>query len=169
MATAASQSYEEGKYVSIHATLAGGDFVVNQTIYAAKRFYPRHPRGWRPGNVRTCCGRPCVSIHATLAGGDEGVASSLGIEGVSIHATLAGGDLNNFRKVLYWSVSIHATLAGGDVDSIMQGDNALAFLSTPPSRVATPPDRPQAPQLSVSIHATLAGGDRAMSSTPSLL
>ena len=78
---------------------------------------------------------------------------------VSIHATLAGGD-----AVLSWGcdhadVSIHATLAGGDARPDYQMQETMEFLSTPPSRVATPlwPGRRLSP--CVSIHATLAGGD----------
>ena len=34
-------------FVSIHATLAGGDRSTTDCGVAKKRFYPRHPRGWR--------------------------------------------------------------------------------------------------------------------------
>ena len=80
------------------------------------------------------------------------------------------------------SVSIHATLAGGDFQIEVQQTAEVAFLSTPPSRVATqndgggvlnmrvflstPPSRVAtdatgfyADTADVSIHATLAGGD----------
>ena len=125
--------------VSIHATLAGGDLCqFGNAVNSISRFYPRHPRGWRPG-----LGQPVkysfdVSIHATLAGGDppskrnwttsraflstppsrvatdtRAVLTSMGI--VSIHATLAGGDQLHRRICRHsLTVSIHATLAGGD-------------------------------------------------------
>ena len=122
--------------VSIHATLAGGDF--------------------RPNDFGEYQG---VSIHATLAGGDV-LTKPKAMQGtVSIHATLAGGDEylqtdGAVERVFLStppsrvathrgrmsagviSVSIHATLAGGDMDKINQGTVAI-----------------------VSIHATLAGGD----------
>ena len=82
-------------------------------------------------------------------------------ESVSIHATLAGGDFmalwNEYVKGR--KVSIHATLAGGDTDETTSPPVILAFLSTPPSRVATRPGQRQSIPLGVSIHATLAGGD----------
>ena len=80
---------------------------------------------------------------------------------VSIHATLAGGDgYPFFHPTAYTAVSIHATLAGGDSLPAVQSRHRLqffyprhprgwrlalvdfliipmAFLSTPPSRVAT--------------------------------
>ena len=82
-----------------------------------------------------------------------------------------------------WSVSIHATLAGGDQLTEGVGRTRGAFLSTPPSRVATEAIRvqvffqnrfyPRHPRgwrlqsrslisfcINVSIHATLAGGDK---------
>ena len=36
------------RIVSIHATLAGGDVKTGKVIMFLLRFYPRHPRGWRP-------------------------------------------------------------------------------------------------------------------------
>ena len=89
---------------------------VGHVVRAVLRFYPRHPRGWRPaecncdGNFEKFLSTPpsrvatpgakCarwqgqVSIHATLAGGDStGVGMAVITSTVSIHATLAGGDL----------------------------------------------------------------------------
>ena len=79
-----------------------------------------------------------VSIHATLAGGDE-ISRRLGdLNDVSIHATLAGGDLPAVGWVAACcNVSIHATLAGGDSAAYIGVTFGAAFLSTPPSRVAT--------------------------------
>ena len=42
-----SSSVRAGSYVSIHATLAGGDFPPGFCSLNISRFYPRHPRGWR--------------------------------------------------------------------------------------------------------------------------
>ena len=56
--------------VSIHATLAGGDFITERR-----------------------CIKMSVSIHATLAGGDgDDHDIEKREQNVSIHATLAGGD-----------------------------------------------------------------------------
>ena len=56
-------------------------------------------------------------------------------------------------------VSIHATLAGGDSIRSAPRNARPMFLSTPPSRVATPAFCNAFFTVSVSIHATLAGGD----------
>ena len=126
-----------------------------------KRFYPRHPRGWRLVQSPRRCARKSVSIHATLAGGDAEIV---------------------FFPRAQSEVSIHATLAGGDRGALAPPDGGRPFLSTPPSRVAThrpgdlqPPGYcfyPRHPRgwrrstsgrrarrNNVSIHATLAGGD----------
>ena len=80
-------------------------------------------------------------------------------KGVSIHATLAGGDLFVSSGAVGLDVSIHATLAGGDGfcsscsraascfyprhprwwrrHGFARRTNAMEFISTPPSRVAT--------------------------------
>ena len=102
--------------VSIHATLAGGDKQNVTLLFDAKRFYPRHPRGWRL----------IKDFVHTFA------------RGVSIHATLAGGDTSSSAESARAAVvSIHATLAGGDVHGFLQLIQLIMFLSTPPSRVAT--------------------------------
>ena len=147
--------------VSIHATLAGGDGIALYRDFRAER----------------------VSIHATLAGGDLRSRSARLAFRVSIHATLAGGDPPAFPCTVRGHVSIHATLAGGDTAPHSSLRLVILFLSTPPSRVATPTCRrlskppacfyPRHPrgwrlrlerrcvqQGNVSIHATLAGGDR---------
>ena len=56
-------------------------------------------------------------------------------------------------------VSIHATLAGGDAAAQRTTRVHKAFLSTPPSRVATMGAQYGVNKTEVSIHATLAGGD----------
>ena len=147
-------------YISIHATLAGGDLPLSAPFRAR-----------------------CISIHATLAGGDLGITKSAVGNYISIHATLAGGDGLPLRRSppqadfyprhprgwrrwdlneasASYNISIHATLAGGDSPSLRRLDlrfryfyprhprgwrrrpscvaiPAAEFLSTPPSRVAT--------------------------------
>ena len=125
--------------VSIHATLAGGDCTrCCSGGWSSRRFYPRHPRGWRRLRHGVADLGKVVSIHATLAGGDRCCIITTTQTSVSIHATLAGGDGFTPASNLWPNyVSIHATLAGGD---------------------------PASPGTSmccrcVSIHATLAGGD----------
>ena len=123
-------------------------------------FYPRHPRGWRLRGIAEPSHIHSVSIHATLAGGDlEGTAKRTAwfvsihatLAGgdptilclntpyiVSIHATLAGGDCIGETAKNVCIVSIHATLAGGDTGKVVDKVPPIGFLSTPPSRVATP-------------------------------
>ena len=57
------------------------------------------------------------------------------------------------------AISIHATLAGGDGQLVACLVHVGLFLSTPPSRVATPVPPPCGIPDRISIHATLAGGD----------
>ena len=155
-----SQNYS----VSIHATLAGGDFGLSFCDSIKKMFLSTPPSRVATSIKDFYWWCVHVSIHATLAGGDHRLSHRLlKLLVVSIHATLAGGDHAAFvptRSTM--SVSIHATLAGGDLSkqisdgfcntvsihaTLAGGDNRmlerlielLEFLSTPPSRVATNP------------------------------
>ena len=101
------------------------------------RFYPRHPRGWRPWLDDLAKPRLFVSIHATLAGGDGGRRYEAGPAGVSIHATLAGGDLRpltySYHRAMFLSTPPSRVATQGAPPSA----GRYQFLSTPPSRVAT--------------------------------
>ena len=146
-------------------------------------FYPRHPCGWRPPAF---CYRKRllrVSIHATLAGGDATALLRLETQRSFYPRHPRGWRRPGTRsRTTFGLVSIHATLAGGDCLVSGPWCSFRAFLSTPPSRVATPgrqdarrrlrcfyPRHPRgwrrifplfkAQRQRVSIHATLAGGD----------
>ena len=102
--------------VSIHATLAGGDF---QSESFAGYSYT-------------------VSIHATLAGGDFSNRSVDVNVNVSIHATLAGGDgaaapVEVLPEVFLSTPPSRVATGSG----LGEGEGKSSFLSTPPSRVAT--------------------------------
>ena len=128
--------------VSIHATLAGGDFCFSSAVFSARMFLSTPPS--RVATFRTAHSRGCscyVSIHATLAGGD-GPASAR-------HTTTPTQFLSTppSRVATAWPCAAYVS--------------AISFLSTPPSRVATfSPPRSGAYSHNVSIHATLAGGDK---------
>ena len=80
-----------------------------------KCFYPRHPRGWRPGY--------CIHL------GDDGK--------VSIHATLAGGDFKSSSRDALGKGFYPRHPRGWRRVKGAHFDGTYAFLSTPPSRVAT--------------------------------
>ena len=124
-------------------------------------FYPRHPRGWRPSRRAFKTSNVLVSIHATLAGGDRRTSlCPCRAFCVSIHATLAGGDravhIGQKRSLQFLSTppSRVATPLGAHKKKFLN-----LFLSTPPSRVATSEQIAPSSARCVSIHATLAGGD----------
>ena len=192
--------------VSIHATLAGGDLVsahiqepttsflstppsrvatsyLSQSRLLALRFYPRHPRGWRPSVMAGNVYRHFVSIHATLAGGDPTSYSPaiLGILFLSTPPSRVATVVAYFfaPHVMFLStppsrvataavsggkrqsthVSIHATLAGGDFMVGKPPANSLCFYPRHPRGWRQPQNRAHWAGHYVSIHATLAGGD----------
>ena len=127
---------------------------------AVDRFYPRHPRGWRPIDLETYSPQDIVSIHATLAGGDVLLRDAEREEIMFLStppSRVATCALLHVIPDVH--VSIHATLAGGDYSDDYQFERVWAFLSTPPSRVATRAEAQHRSGHRVSIHATLAGGD----------
>ena len=124
-------------YVSIHATLAGGDVQPGSGHSARHRFYPRHPRGWRllPEKLaHTIHGFYPRHPRGWRRRGAHRLPSRTD---VSIHATLAGGDA---PAVIFWR-SRHCFYPrhprGWRRSQPFFWDAKMLFLSTPPSRVAT--------------------------------
>ena len=160
VATAFNNVHSSFDKVSIHATLAGGDSdsagVRNQRIC----FYPRHPRGWRRNSL---FGNRSVNVF--LSTPPSRVATK---KLIRLPTSLSGfypRHPRGWRRQRAASgrcvclVSIHATLAGGDAGTKTFLKCSEAFLSTPPSRVATGKQYTIIGITHVSIHATLAGGD----------
>ena len=149
-------------YVSIHATLAGGDlFHVCTSLVVNESFYPRHPRGWRRLSMpRKQTPPKFLSTPPSRVATKQAVAYGRTVVGFYPRHPRGWRHsvTNNYYYITY--VSIHATLAGGDTDISEEEMISELFLSTPPSRVATGCRYCYAARHYVSIHATLAGGDR---------
>ena len=86
--------------------------------HGLRRFYPRHPRGWR----RVWAGFVVVTTYSFYPRHPRGWRP-----------------INRIKIIIHNYVSIHATLVGGDRDATDAGDICELFLSTPPSWVATTP------------------------------
>ena len=172
-------------FVSIHATLAGGDNAATLNIHSRDGFYPRHPRGWRPDHQdrgggyrqsfyprhprgwRRCRLSPLSSPKQFLSTPPPRVAT--------LWATAIWTNWSNFyprhprgwRRSEHnysnrgWQISIHATPAGGDAKQLGLGAcQAISIHATPAGgdhafAVYNPPGGV------ISIHATPAGGDAA--------
>ena len=170
--------------VSIHATLAGGDWFTFPLIEATTEcFYPRHPRGWRHRQSTAWTGgtmflsTPPSRVATTRTYWRAGSQAVFLSTPPSRVATYRYKTLFHTYHRLYprhprgWrhldiycgyfgsGVSIHATLAGGDPNIPHPLRGTKKFLSTPPSRVATICWTMRGRRQRVSIHATLAGGD----------
>mgnify|MGYP004683894787 CR=1 FL=1 len=136
-ATRCPQRIRRSRFISIYASLAGGDEII-RTAERSALFQSTPP-----------------SREATVAAGQ-----TVDVRDISIHASLAGGDKLPFLSSSYsYAISIHASLAGGDqpFDGAIPGD--ALFQSTPPSREATVEASGVADLRAISIHASLAGGD----------
>ena len=172
-------------YVSIHATLAGGDESITKKPTANKVSIHATLAGGDASGLSSSWCPPYVSIHATLAGGDpptpspaqqppymflstppSRVATDLAddlvsVVVVSIHATLAGGDPRAPSSTLWRPcVSIHATLAGGDGRLFCRKEEDTGrFYPRHPRGWRLVGGASCSLPFCVSIHATLAGGD----------
>ena len=147
--------------ISIHTTLAGGDYtsaeqvpldklfqstppsrVATVTFKGSSRprkyFNPHHPRGWRLRRDGAFGRYRRISIHTTLAGGDpQEPAPEQEAAPISIHTTLAGGDLH---LPIHWHTPDHFNPHHPRGWRQRQGVvpyEGIEFQSTPPSRVAT--------------------------------
>ena len=124
--------------VSIHATLAGGDNALETELAAATRFYPRHPRGWRRGkSTITVAKKRFYPRHPRGWRLDSPLFAALH-NPVSIHATLAGGDY--LMPLLQYPLFCFYPRHPRGWRPLERAFDILGweFLSTPPSRVATP-------------------------------
>ena len=107
-------------FVSIHATLAGGDLSWTLPMISTSCFYPRHPRGWRRVGAQTLHlpQIPCFYPRHPRGWRQGEVLNKFAtIQFLSTPpsrvATSHWTDRRRTRKV-----SIHATLAGGDVQAL---------------------------------------------------
>ena len=92
---AAHQHHRGNRRISIHAPLAGCDWLQPDWVFDTN-----------------------ISIHAPLAGCDTAQRIKEAIKAISIHAPLAGCDLDIFCSPLLPTISIHAPLAGCDEGAI---------------------------------------------------
>ena len=146
--------------ISIHALREEGDRSFSASISNWRYFYPRPPRGGRPGPRCSPRRRPKISIHALREEGDAGhrrpahrggaiSIHALREEGdadghltesqrwISIHALREEGDSRPRKVRAACGISIHALREEGDWRAFTAGRRLMGFLSTPSARRAT--------------------------------
>ena len=128
-----------GVNVSIHATLAGGDW-----CEAAEARHNGMFLSTPPSRVATRTTRaPLQGRFLFLSTPPSRVATQVDIRKAKGDASFYPRHPRGWRRAYVFSylprplVSIHATLAGGDAQGRRPGRTRKVFLSTPPSRVAT--------------------------------
>ena len=92
VATRLSARYSRLIAISIHTTLAGGDYTSTPREGKSKSFQSTPPSrvATRDRVAQIYC--HIISIHTTLAGGDQPETRRKTVVLISIHTTLAGGD-----------------------------------------------------------------------------
>ena len=78
--------------ISIHALREEGDLAARSLPLTPAYFYPRPPRGGRPGIGLPAGDRDGISIHALREEGDVILPVALPIVHISIHALREEGD-----------------------------------------------------------------------------
>ena len=122
-------------------------------------FYPRPPRGGRPGATKSTL--PCsvfLSTPSARRATNKGSFQSI-CQNISIHALREEGDLIPYDAEKIQRISIHALREEGDQFVIETQDLSAQFLSTPSARRATEPLRGIRQQSRISIHALREEGD----------
>ena len=80
------------KLISIHALREEGDIALDASILPILNFYPRPPRGGRPGVVNGIQVAARISIHALREEGDKDKRVFTNTAKISIHALREEGD-----------------------------------------------------------------------------
>ena len=171
------------RHISIHAPREGSDPLRSRYVIPALNFYPRSPRGERPGSF---CGRAItphfyprsprgerlrvgdrgdlhfgISIHAPREGSDEANFQRFWPdEVISIHAPREGSDRRVLQSTGRNNISIHAPREGSDIPTQVGSNGCAIFLSTLPARGATRLCKTRLrATVSISIHAPREGSD----------
>ena len=170
--------------ISIHALREEGDLDRSPPYADGMYFYPRPPRGGRPGRFHCSRKRSTISIHALREEGDAQVGATAvdTIEFLSTpsarRATSVLQPHDQGRRFLSTPsarratdaghqrrqgarISIHALREEGDRVCCCQCWPAARFLSTPSARRATNAKSLPGDRQEISIHALREEGDRA--------
>ena len=127
---------------------------------AGNNFYPRPPRGGRPGKSGGSSSGSGISIHALR---EEGDAVLLGIRhlgmDISIHALREEGDACSSRPTASLSNFYPRPPRGGRRSTTSTSGAFTIFLSTPSARRATAATCTMRFYISISIHALREEGD----------
>ena len=128
-----------GQLISIHALREEGDAAPMKLSGTGPDFYPRPPRGGRPGPAFSDLRYPGISIHALREEGD-----------------FTAGPIGNARTYFY-----PRPPRGGRPFAFYAFLLYLEFLSTPSARRATKAVIRKIPGQAISIHALREEGDQA--------
>ena len=173
-----------GRSISIHAPLAGCDWLTPRSQMKRTVFQSTHPLRGATGVPIHIDAKTIISIHAPLAGCDELYISQAAYSKyISIHAPLAGCDAadssrmrstrdfnprtpcgvrlqRNYHTTPDWVlISIHAPLAGCDYWSHHHQSAGIDFNPRTPCGVRPEATVAMPKDLRISIHAPLAGCD----------
>ena len=123
--------------ISIHALREEGDRTRRQMVSGSSNFYPRPPRGGRPGLGDKWFQDHQISIHALREEGDPALPVLLRCHTISIHALREEGDRTR-RQMVSGSSNFYPRppRGGRPLARLVRADGTL-FLSTPSARRAT--------------------------------
>ena len=123
--------------ISIHAPREGSDKQGHGTISPTTHFYPRSPRGERPGAEGLATAYSRISIHAPREGSDTLTDTTSIDTPISIHAPREGSDRAGLTSTIPCSHFYPRSPRGERQRYDETGHPYLVFLSTLPARGAT--------------------------------
>ena len=118
--------------ISIHALREEGDYIGTAKSAENWNFYPRPPRGGRPGAAQCEGASGCISIHALREEGDTNLRYEDLMYKISIHALREEGDLRQAFQVQKYYISIHALREEGDTNTTAHSKRQRNFYPRPP-------------------------------------
>ena len=145
--------------ISIHAPREGSDKQGHGTISPTTHFYPRSPRGERPGAEGLATAYSRISIHAPREGSDA-AAGWAAPQREDFYPRSPRGERPSRPRLPASVWNFYPRSPRGERQGRFDFYHPmLAFLSTLPARGATAVRRDRAPVPGISIHAPREGSD----------
>ncbi len=158
-ATSCQTKYRSSCMISIHALREEGDALSRSRLPKLPYFYPRPPRGGRPGPAPSAAAARWISIHALREEGDVLPIPTVLTAAISIHALREEGDrVRSFISICHINFYPRPP-RGGRLTSFIRRNCGKNFYPRPPRGGRPLANIGEQAVLNISIHALREEGD----------